>query len=213
MKLMTTLIASLSFAAAGTACKDEKKPDNPPAQEAPAKDPAPSQAARPPANPAATLSDAQIAAIVVVANQIDVDAGELATKKGTHADVKKLAERMVTDHTGVNKAAGELVTKLGVTPEATDASRALEAGGDAKLQELAKLDGAAFDKAYVDNEVAYHEAVIGVLDAQLIPSAANAELKTMLVDVRPAFVAHLEHAKQVQATLGGRAAAGHAGGH
>jgi putative membrane protein len=206
MKL-TTLIVTFSFAAAGVACGEEKKPDNLPAVEkAPAKDPA---AAR----PAGSLSDAQIAAIVVVANQIDVDAGVLATKKATHPEVKKLAERMVTDHTGVNKAAGELVTKLGVEPEETDASRGLAAGGDAKHEELDGLEGAAFDKAYVDNEVAYHEAVIGVLDAQLIPSATNAELKTMLVDVRPAFVAHLEHARQVQAALAGQASAGHAGAH
>jgi putative membrane protein len=160
----------------------------------------------------AALSDPQIAAIVLVANQVDIDAGKLAAKKSTNAEVKKLAERMVTDHTGVNKAAGELAGRLGVKPEETEASRGLRAGGEATRGKLEKLGGAAFDKAYVDNEVAYHEAVIGVLDKQLIPSAKNAELKKMLVDVRPAFVAHLEHARQVQSALAGGKGA-HPAGH
>jgi putative membrane protein len=152
---------------------------------------------------AAGLTDPQIAAIVVVANQVDIDAGNVAVKKTTNPEVKKLAERMVTDHTGVNKAAGELVGKLGVTPEPTDASRGLESNGKAARGKLEALSGPEFDKAYVDGEVAYHEAVIGVLDKQLVPSAKNAELKKMLVDVRPAFIAHLDHAKQVQRALAG----------
>ena len=148
-------------------------------------------------------TDPQIAAIVVTANQVDIDAGNVAVKKTTNPEVKKLAERMVTDHTGVNKAAGELVGKLGVTPEPTDASRGLESNGKAARGKLEALSGPEFDKAYVDGEVAYHEAVIGVLDKQLVPSAKNAELKKMLVDVRPAFIAHLDHAKQVQKALAG----------
>jgi putative membrane protein len=158
---------------------------------------------------AAGLTDPQIAAIVVAANQVDVDAGNLAVRKTTNPEVKKLAERMVTDHTGVNKAAAELVGKLGVTPEPTDASRGLEANGKAARARMEALGGAAFDKAYVDGEVAYHEAVLAVLDRQLVPSAKNAELKKMLVDVRPAFVAHLEHARQVQRSLAGGGKAEH----
>jgi putative membrane protein len=152
---------------------------------------------------AATLSDPQIAAIVVSANQVDIDAGELAIKKTNNEEVKKFAQRMVTDHTAVNRAAVELVTKLKVTPEESDASRGLASGGAETRAKLEKLDGDAFDRAYVDNEVAYHKAVIGVLDAQLIPSASNAELKSTLVGVKPAFDAHLQHAVQVQAALAG----------
>jgi putative membrane protein len=208
---MRTRIALILFTLALTpACKKDEKKEEPAAA---AKTPAPAEPtpapSEPPAAKAAALNDAQIAAIVVAANQVDVDAGNLALKKSQNAQVKELAQRMVTDHTAVNKAAGDLVGKLGVTPEETDASKGLTTGGADKRAELDKLDGAAFDKAYVDNEVAYHEAVIGVLDAQLIPSAANAELKKTLVDVRPAFQAHLEHAKQVQTALAGGAPADH----
>jgi putative membrane protein len=150
----------------------------------------------------AKVTDAQIAQIVVTANQVDIDAGKLAETKATNPDVKAFAQRMVTDHTGVNKSAVELVTKLHVTPEPSATSQALQKGGDENLAALKKLSGAAFDKAYVDHEVAYHQQVLDAVDKTLIPSAQNAELKSLLVSVRPAFVAHLEHAKMVQAKLG-----------
>jgi putative membrane protein len=149
---------------------------------------------------AQTVSDAQIAAIVVTANQVDIDAGAYASAHTDNADVKGFADRMVADHTGVNKDAVALVTKLHVTPEESDTSRALKSGGDENLTHLKSLSGKELDKAYIDHEVAYHEAVINALDQVLIPNAQNAELKAMLVGVRPAFVAHLEHAKHVQAT-------------
>lgn len=166
-----------------------------------------------PAETAATtspgLNDAQIAAIVVTANQIDVDNGTLAMEKSTNDEVKKFAQRMIDDHNSVIKAATELVTRLGVTPEETDTSRGLASSATQTRDSMRSLEGAAFDKAYVDNEVAYHAAVIDVLDKTLIPSAQNEELKSMLVNARPAFVAHLEHARSVQASLGGTASAEH----
>ena len=150
---------------------------------------------------AQSVTDPQIAAIVVTANQVDIDAGKLAATKGTDPEVKKFANLMVADHTGVNKQAVALVTRLKVTPEDNDTSKSLKAGGDKNIEKLKGLSGAAFDKAYVDNEVAYHQAVLDAVDKTLIPSASNAELKALLVKVRPAFVSHLEHAKHVQSSL------------
>jgi putative membrane protein len=149
-------------------------------------------------------NDAQIAAIVVTANQVDIDAGTLAASRTTSPDVKRFAQLMVTDHTGVNKAASDLVTKLKVTPEPNDTSKSLQKGGNENLAHLKSLKGGAFDKAYVDHEVAYHQQVLDAVDKVLIPNAQNAELKALLVKVRPAFVAHLEHAKMLQSSLGTR---------
>jgi putative membrane protein len=109
---------------------------------------------------------------------------------------------MVTDHMGVNKAAVDLVGKLKVTPQDNPTSQALKAGGNKNLAALKALQGAAFDKAYVDHEVAYHQAVLDAVDKSLIPGAQNGELKALLTKVRPAFVAHLEHAKQLPAKAG-----------
>jgi putative membrane protein len=148
------------------------------------------------------VNDAQIASIVVTANQVDIDAGRLAQSRSANAEVKKFAQQMVTDHTSVNKQAVALVTKLKVTPEDNDTSRALKAGGEKNVAALKALKGAALDKAYIDHEVDYHTQVLDAIDKTLIPGANNADLKALLVKVRPAFVAHLEHAKHIQSTLG-----------
>jgi putative membrane protein len=151
-----------------------------------------------PALPSAQgITDAQIAHIVVTANQVDIDAGKLAESMGMNADIKAFGKQMVTDHTGVNNAAVALVTKLKVTPQDNPTSQALKAGGEANVAALKKLKGAVFDKAYIDHEVAYHTQVLDAVDKVLIPNAKNEELKALLVKVRPAFVAHLEHAKMV----------------
>jgi putative membrane protein len=150
---------------------------------------------------AQTVNDAQIASIVVTANQVDIDAGTLAKATSTNPQVKAFAQTMITDHSGVNKQATALVTKLKVTPEDNDTSRSLKAGGEKNVATLKTLKGADFDKAYIDHEVAYHQQVLDALDKTLVPSAQNAELKALLVKVRPAFVAHLEHAKHLQASL------------
>jgi putative membrane protein len=150
---------------------------------------------------AQSINDAQIAHIVVTANQVDIDAGKLADSMATNPDVKKFGQQMVTDHTGVNKQAVALATKLGVKPEDNPTSESLKAGGEKNIANLKTLKGAAFDKAYIDNEVTYHQSVIDALDKTLIPNAKNEELKALLVKTRPAFVAHLEHAKKIQVSL------------
>jgi putative membrane protein len=148
-------------------------------------------------------NDAQIAAIVATANQIDIDNGKLAKETSDNEEVKQFASRMIEDHGAVNAAALDLVNRLGVTPEESDTSRSLAKSARETRDRLSSLSGAAFDRAYVDNEVAYHEAVIQMLDQTLIPSAQNAELKALLVKARPTFVTHLEHARALQSSLGG----------
>ena len=147
-------------------------------------------------------TDPQIAAIVVTANQVDIDAGHLAVKKAQSHEVKAFAQQMITDHTGVNKQATALVTKLKVKPEENDTSRSLKKGGDDNIAKLKTLKGIEFDRAYIDHEVIYHQTVIDALDKALVPNAKNEELKALLIKVRPAFVAHLEHAKSLQAKIG-----------
>lgn len=146
-------------------------------------------------------NDAEIAAIVVAANGIDADIGDLAAARATNKNIKQFGKTMGTDHRAVNKAAVDLVTKLKVTPVENDVSRKLKSDAAAFKAELEKKSGKQFDRAYIDHEVAYHQAVIEAVDKVLIPNAKNEELKNTLIGVRPAFIAHLEHAKHLQSEL------------
>jgi putative membrane protein len=148
--------------------------------------------------------DPQIAGIVVTANQIDIDAGKLAKDRSKNKEIQAFADQMITDHTAVNKQAVALANKLKVKPEDSDTSKSLKEGAQKNVANLKKLSGAAFDKAYIDHEVAYHQAVLDAIDKTLIPSAKNEELKALIVKVRPAIAAHLDHAKMVQSKLGGK---------
>jgi putative membrane protein len=146
-------------------------------------------------------TDPQIAHIAYTAGQLDIEAAKQALKKSKNKEVRAFANDMVRDHTAVNKQALALVKKLKVTPEDNDTSRALTKQAAAKRDELAKLKGAAFDKAYVDNEVSYHKTVNGALESTLIPSTNNAELKSLLQTGLKIFQGHEQHAEHVASEL------------
>jgi putative membrane protein len=147
----------------------------------------------------ATPNDAQIAHIAYTAGQLDIAAAEQATQKSKSKDVLAFAEDMKRDHKAVNEKALALVKKLGVTPEDNGTSRTLSKQAADKRAELAKLSGDAFDKAYIDNEVAYHKAVNAALQNTLIPAAGNAELKDLLTTGLKIFQGHEQHAEHVAA--------------
>ena len=144
-------------------------------------------------------TDPQIAHIAYTAGQIDIQAAQLAIKKSKNKDVVAFANDMARDHKAVNDQALALVKKLKVTPEDNDTSKALAKQAADKNAELSKLSGAAFDKAYIDNEVAYHKTVNGALENTLIPSASNAELKDLLTTGLKIFQGHQQHAEHVAA--------------
>jgi putative membrane protein len=143
----------------------------------------------------ATPTDPQIAHIAYTAGVIDIEAARLALKMSKNKDVRTFAEQMVKDHEAVNKQALDLCKKLNVTPADNDTSKALARQAQEKRDALAKLSGAAFDKAYIDNEVAYHKTVNGALETTLIPSAQNAELKALLQTGLKIFQGHQQHAE------------------
>jgi putative membrane protein len=198
---MNRIVAVAAALALAAACGDSEATEQASTADASSTAGAAPAPAAPAAAPAVT--DAQIAAIVVAANQVDIDAGELAKEKGSDPRVKEFAQRMITDHGGVNQAASDLVGRLGVTPEPNATSQKLTADGEANRTALQGQSGAAFDRAYIANEVAYHQAVLDAIDQTLIPGAQNAELKALLEQTRPAVAAHLDHARQLQTSLGG----------
>jgi putative membrane protein len=153
------------------------------------------------ADPAAKPTDPQIAHIAYTADLLDVEAGKQALEKSQNTDVHAFAQRMIGDHTVVNDQALALVKKLNVTPQDNPTSQALTKQAKATSEKLAGLTGAALDKAYVDNEVAYHKTVNTALSTTLIPNAQNPELKSLLERGLKLFQSHLEHAERLAQQL------------
>ena len=147
------------------------------------------------------LSDPEVASVAVVANQIDISYAEIAKKKSRDAEVLKFAQTMINDHTAVIAQAAALVKKLGVTPKDNEVSKKLLADAEKTKKDLQGKSGEAFNKAYVDNEVVYHKAVIAAVEGLLIPETDNAELKELLQNVVPALKAHLGHAEMLQKSM------------
>jgi putative membrane protein len=154
---------------------------------------APTQAAGP--------TDPQIAHIAYTAGNIDIAAAKQALKMSKNKAVRDFAQEMVRDHAAVNAKALALVKKLHVKPEANATSTSLTKAADAERAKLSKLKGAAFDREYINNEVAYHKTVNGALKSTLIPSANNGELKSLLQTGLKLFQEHQAHAEQVAAKL------------
>ena len=150
---------------------------------------------------AAAPTDPQIAHIAYTAGNIDIDAAKQALKISKNKTVRDFAQQMVRDHQAVNAKALALVKKLHVTPEANATSTSLTKAADAERAKLSKMRGAAFDREYVNNEVAFHKTVNGALQSTLIPSAHNAELKSLLETGLTLFKEHQMHAEQVAAKL------------
>ena len=152
-----------------------------------------------PAAPA-TLTDANIVFILDNANMLDSSAGSIAATKGTAADVRDFGKRMERDHHALRKEGEDLATKLKITPEAA-ANDNSQASYD---QTMSTLNGAAkgkdFDKAYIDNEVTAHTAVLQTL-VNAMSAAQNAELKNLIQKAAPAIQAHLDLAKSIQGKM------------
>ncbi len=143
-------------------------------------------------------TDAQIVGIVLAADQIDIDYGNIALQKSKDKAVREFAQRMVVDHSAVQKAVIELAAKLGVVAADSPTSLSLKDGAKGVTAKLNAAKGKEFAKLYVDNEVGYHKAVTDLVAGVLIPNATNPELKAALEGAQPLFLKHLEHARMIQ---------------
>jgi putative membrane protein len=150
---------------------------------------------------AAGPTDPQIAHIAYTAGNLDVAAAKQALKTSHNAAVRNFAQEIVRDHEAENAKALALVKKLKVSPQANPTSAGLTKAAEAERAKLATLKGAAFDREYAKNEDAYHKTVNGALRSTLIPSANNAELKSLLETGLKLFQEHQAHAEQLAANM------------
>jgi putative membrane protein len=147
------------------------------------------------------IHDAHITDVVVTASSIAIEAGRLALSRASRDEVRAYAERMVGEHTGVNRSAIELAAKLKVTLQDNPISKSLKADGETDFARLQALRGEAFDKAYIDHKFVLYQHMLDTIDNRLMPNARNEELKVLLYNLFSPFSLHLEDAQQIQESL------------
>jgi putative membrane protein len=128
----------------------------------------------------ASLTDSEIANVYYTAVQVDIAAANLALRSSTSSAVRAFATAALTDYTAANKTLLSSLVKLNIEPKDNALSESLSGAGTEHAQDLSKLSGVAFDKAYAQNELAYHVFVTGALETTLIPSAQNSQVKSLL---------------------------------
>jgi putative membrane protein len=159
------------------------------------------------------ITDPQIVGVVTAADQIDIDAAKLALKKTRNDQVKQFAQQMIDDHTKLQNSVNDLGKKLNVKPEPSDTSKSLKSAAADEMKKLRGLNGKAFDTEYINHEVAYHQQVLDAAGNVLIPNAQNAELKSALQGAAPLIQGHLDHARQLQSSMGGGSSMDSGSGH
>lgn len=158
-------------------------------------------AARQAAGGSGRITDANIAAMVLALNNTDISYARLAPARAERDDVKKFAERMLTDHTSVNQRVTDLLRKLDVAPQDNIPSLDMRDESAEKRDLMRELSGYTFDSTYIENEVSYHRKFLTQIDNVMLPAATHAELRGLLTAVRPAVASHLAHAEQVRADV------------
>ena len=157
---------------------------------------APLAFAQPAAAQGTKLDDPTIVAIFDAANTWDMETGAMAQKKGTTKEVRDYGEMIARDHKAVRQLGRDLATKLGVTPTPPK-NFGLAKDHAAAVSQLQAADGKAFDRAFLQHEVAFHKAVIDAINASLLPSLQNEEVKDLVKKVAPAFQAHMAAAQNL----------------
>lgn len=147
-------------------------------------------------------TDGNIAAMLLAANNTDISYAKLVPGRTANPAIQDFAMRMITDHSAVNTAVTELIARTKIKPAENTASLDFRDESTTKRDLLRELEGRQFDSTYIANEIAYHTKLLQTLDTVLIPKARDGQLRQILVSVRPAVLAHLNHAQRIGATLG-----------
>jgi putative membrane protein len=145
---------------------------------------------------AAKLDDPTIVAIFDAANTWDIQTGTLAEQKATTKEVRDYGEMIARDHKAVRQLGRDLAAKLGVTPTPPK-NFAMAKDHATAVRQLEATNGKAFDRAFLQHEVAFHKAVIDAINTTLLPSLQNEEVKALVKKVAPAFQAHMAAAQNL----------------
>lgn len=142
------------------------------------------------------LDDPTILAIFDAANTYDMETGTLAASKGRSETVREFGKMLARDHQNVRAQGRDLAASLKVTPTPPQ-DFALAKAHAAAMRSLQNSSGRAFDRAFLQHEVDFHNAVIDAVTKTLLPAIQNPQVKEFVTKVAPAFAAHRDAAQNL----------------
>jgi putative membrane protein len=164
-----------------------------------------SMGAGPSAAPAATSGTARLAApdlafvaLAAGTDMYEIQASRLAQTRATNAQVRSYAQMLEQHHTATSNELMTLVRAKGATPPT-----ALPADKQARIDQLSRLSGAAFDREYIRmTGVQDHQAAIGQFE-QASRTLADRDLKAFAEKSLPILRQHLQQAQGIAGQIAG----------
>ncbi len=147
------------------------------------------------------LTEQEAIGILKTANEAEIDAAKIASKKATDTHVKEFAQRMVSEHKKNKTLSRQLLSRLGLSADSSQVSELLKEDSEQKNSELKKLSGAAFDQNYISSQIEMHRALLTDMDQRLIPAVSKPELKEFLRTTKDHVKHHLADAQEIQSGL------------
>lgn len=147
------------------------------------------------------IDDSEIISILKTVNKGEIDAGKRAQAKASSPDVRKYAQLMIADHEKAAQATAAVAKSAKTTTINSEYSRSLKKENDQVMRKMKKLQGNAFDLAYMESQVKMHQQVLQLIDTTMLPSAKNPQVKELVMKIRPVIEGHLQQAKQIHAAL------------
>lgn len=147
------------------------------------------------------ITDADNAGIAATANEGEIAQGTAAVSRASSPEVRAFAQMMITDHTNALNEGRALFQRNSITPADNEVTGMLRDTSGRTVANLNTYSGAAFDRMYIKSQIDVHSWLLNNLDALMIPSASNGELRSFLETQRTSVAAHLDHARRIEQSM------------
>lgn len=152
-----------------------------------------------------TAADAMFIRTAAIDGMAEVEHGRLAAQHATHDEVKQFGQRMVDDHSKAGDEVKGMASQKNVTlPTELDPKH------KAMQDKLSKMNGTAFDRAYMAHMVAAHQQAVTLFQKEA-SSGKDAEAKAWAAKTLPTLREHLKTARSINAKVTGAAKPAQAG--
>ncbi len=147
------------------------------------------------------LSDGEIANVLMMVNESEIDVGKLADGKAQSANVRSFAKNIVDTHRQNMKEIKKVTKEIGIEAKDSSLSKMFKEDGKSAYKDLKRAEKANFDQVYLDQQIVMHDKILSTLNNTLIPGVQDVKLKTQLERSRDAVAVHLAQARTLRSNL------------